>query len=77
MANFKVKFIQHYVNSYVVEADNKKDAKEKAYDLFLDDLAWFEPDSECDRIEVEEMNDDSVTEWQSYLQFMKYYILIM
>ena len=53
MAKFKVKFIQHYVNSYVVEADNKKDAKEKAYDLFLDDLAWFEPDSECDRIEVE------------------------
>ena len=61
MAKFKVKFIQHYVNSYVVEADNKKDAKEKAYDLFLDDLAWFEPDSECDRIEVEEMNDDSTT----------------
>ena len=60
MAKFKVKFIQHYVNSYVVEADNKKDEKEKAYDLFLDDLAWFEPDSECDRIEVEEMNDDSV-----------------
>ena len=73
MAKFKVKFIQHYVNSYVVEADNKKDAKEKAYDLFLkdakekaydlflDDLAWFEPDSECDRIEVEEINDDSTT----------------
>ena len=56
-----MKFIQHYVNSYVVEADNKKAAKEKAYDLFLDDLAWFEPDSECDRIEVEEMNDDSTT----------------
>lgn len=60
MAKFKVKFIQHYVNSYVVEADNNDAAKEKAYDLFLDDLAWFEPDSECDRIEVEEMNDDSV-----------------
>lgn len=62
MAKFKVKFIQHYVNSYVVEADNNKAAKEKAYDLFLDDLAWFEPDSECDRIEVEEMNDDSITD---------------
>lgn len=62
MAKFKVKFIQHYVNSYVVEADNNKDAKEKAYDLFLDDLAWFEPDSECDRIEVEKINDDSTTD---------------
>ena len=62
MAKFKVKFIQHNVHTYVVEADNNKAAKEKAYDLFLDDLAWFEPDSECDRIEVEEMNDDSVTE---------------
>ena len=61
MAKFKVKFIQHYENTYVVEADNKKDAKEKAYDLFLDDLAWFEPDSECDSIEVEEMNDDCTT----------------
>lgn len=62
MAKFKVKFIQHYVNSYVVEADDNKAAKEKAYDLFLDDLSWFEPDSECDRIEVEEMNDDSTTD---------------
>lgn len=35
MAKFKVKFIQHYENTYVVEADNKKDAKEKAYDLFF------------------------------------------
>ena len=60
MARFKVNFIQHNVHSYVVEADNNEAAKEKAYDLFLYDLTWSMPDSECDRIEVEEMNDDSV-----------------
>lgn len=62
MAKFKVKFIQHNVHTYVVEADNNKDAKEKAYDLFLDELSWSKPDSDCDSIEVEEMNDESVIE---------------
>ena len=62
MAKFKVNFVKHNVYTYVVEADNNDAAKEKAYDLFLDDLAWFEPDSECDRIEVEEMNDESTTD---------------
>lgn len=61
MAKFKVKFIQHNVHTYVVEADNNKAAKEKAYDLFLDELSWSKPDSDCDSIEVEEMNDDCTT----------------
>ena len=60
MARFKVNFIQHNVHSYVVEADNNEAAKEKAYDLFLDELSWSKPDSDCDRIEVEKINDDSV-----------------
>lgn len=57
MAKFRVSFIQHNVHTYVVEADNNKDAKEKAYDVFLDDLRWFKPDADCDKIEVEELND--------------------
>ena len=47
MAKFRVSFIQHYVNTYVVEADNNEDAKEKAYDVFLDDMIWFKPDTDC------------------------------
>lgn len=57
MNKFRVVFIHSYVHTYVVEADNNKDAKEKAYDMFLDDMRWFEPDIECDKIEVEELND--------------------
>ena len=38
MNKFRVSFIQSYVNTYVVEADNNEDAKEKAYDVFLDDM---------------------------------------
>lgn len=57
MNKFRVSFIQHYVNTYVVEADNNKDAKEKAYDMFLDDMIWFKPDTGCDKIKVEELND--------------------
>lgn len=60
MAKFKVRFVKHNVYTYVVEADSNDAAKEKAYDLFLYDLTWSMPDSECDRIEVEEMNDESV-----------------
>lgn len=56
MNKFRVSFIQHYVNTYVVEADNNEDAKEKAYDVFLDDMIWFKPDTDC-KIEVEELND--------------------
>lgn len=57
MAKFRVSFIQSYVNTYVVEADNNKDAKEKAYDMFLGDMIWFKPDTGCDKIKVEELND--------------------
>ena len=56
MNKFRVSFIQHNVHTYVVEADNNEDAKEKAYDIFLDDMIWFKPDTDC-KIEVEELND--------------------
>ena len=57
MAKFRVSFIQHNVRGYVVEADNGKEAKKKAYDMFLDDMRWFKPDTDCDKIKVEELND--------------------
>lgn len=57
MAKFRVSFIQHNIHSYIVEADNGEEAKEKAYDMFLDEMCWFKPDIDCDKIEVEELND--------------------
>ena len=57
MSKFRVSFIQHNVYTYFVEADNNEDAKEKAYDIFLDEMYWFKPDTDCDKIEVEELND--------------------
>lgn len=53
MAKFKVNIIQHNVYTYVVEANSNEDAKEKAYEVFLDELNWMKPDSDCDSIEVE------------------------
>ena len=41
MAKFRVSFIQHNIHSYIVEADNGEEAKEKAYDMFLDEMCWF------------------------------------
>lgn len=53
MAKFKVNIIQHNVYTYVVEANGNEDAKEKAYEVFLNELRWVKPDSDYDRIEVE------------------------
>lgn len=55
MAKFKVKFIQHYVNSYVVEADNSDDAKEKAYEVFSTEVDWITPDTNYRTTKVEEL----------------------
>lgn len=53
MAKFKVNIIQQSVYTYVLEADNNEDAKEKAYGVFLIEESWVTPDSKSDRVEVE------------------------
>lgn len=40
-----------------MEADNSEEAKEKAYDKFLDNLCYFKPDADYDKIEVEALKD--------------------
>ena len=62
MAKFRVSFIQHNVRSYVVEADDGEEAKEKAYDKFLNNLCYFKTDADYDEIEVEALKDGSTTD---------------
>lgn len=59
MTKFRVAFTQNNVYTYVVKADSSEEAKEKAYDKFLDNLRYFKPDSDYDKIEVEVLKDGS------------------
>lgn len=57
MTKFRVDFFQSNVHTYVVEADNSEEAKEKAYDKFLDNLCYFKPDADYDKVEIEVLKD--------------------
>ena len=62
MKNFKVTFIQRYEYSYIVESENEAEAKETAYDKFLNELHLMKQSSEIDGVEVEVLKDGSTTD---------------
>lgn len=57
MSKFRVTFTQCNTYSYEVDANNKTDAKHKAYDKFVDNLRYFKPDAEYDKVEIEVLKD--------------------
>ena len=55
MAKFKVNITQHNLYTYVLEADNSDDAKEKAYEPLPTEVDWITPDTNYRTTKVEEL----------------------